>query len=79
MLKVHSKNHPSNDPEHQKKMLPIEESKVSIEFKDGGYHVYTPVLMNQALEFIDALSYKSSDVLSPGPTLIMNIRRKPYK
>jgi hypothetical protein len=80
MLKVYGKTTLLNDEEQQEKMLAHRSISGTYKFSDGGVHVYTGSYEQKALEFIDkVLHFKSTDILSPGPTLEYKYKGKLHK
>lgn len=70
MLRVHGKTTLLDDPEQQEKMLANRRISGKYKFTDGGYHVFTGKYEEKALEFMDkVMGFKSTDILSPGPTI----------
>lgn len=68
-----------NNPEHQKKMLANRSISGYYKFKDGGRIGYVGSYEKKFLEFLDVfLNVKSSDILSPGPTILYNYRGKDH-
>lgn len=68
-----------NNPEHQKKMLANRSISGYYKFKDGGRIGYVGSYEKKFLEFLDVfLNVKSSDILSPGPTILYNYKGKDH-
>lgn len=68
-----------NNPEHQKKMLANRSISGYYKFRDGGKIGYVGSYENKFLEFLDVfLNVKSSDIISPGPTILYHYKGKEH-
>ena len=80
MIKVHGTDNLLNDAEVQEKMLANRKISGKYKFADGGYHTYTGSYEEKALEFEDkVLGFKSSEILSPGPTIEYEYKGESHK
>lgn len=79
MLKKYNKEHLLDDEEVQKKMLNNRRISGEYKFKDGGVRNYVGTYEKNALQFCEELGYKSSDIITPGPTIIYDYKGKKHK
>jgi hypothetical protein len=79
MLKVHGKITLLNDPEQQKKMLANRGISGKVQFDDKGFHTYTGSYERKLLKFENSIGFKSSDILSPGPTIEYDYKGEKHK
>ena len=79
MLKVHGKITLLNDPEQQEKMLANRGISGKVQFDDKGFHTYTGSYERKLLEFENSIGFKSSDILSPGPTIEYDYKGEKHK
>lgn len=79
MLKVYGKVHLLDDPNQQKKMLSHRHISGKYKWSDGTIFDYVGSYEKELLEFLDkTLEYKSSDIVSPGPTLEYEYKGKKH-
>jgi len=80
MIKIYGTDNILNDVEQQEKMLKNRKISGKYRFSDGGYHTYCGSYERKALEFLDkVMKYKSSEILSPGPTIDYIYKGKSHK
>ena len=70
MVKKYGKEHLLDDMEQQKKMLSNRRISGEYKWSDGEIREYVGSYERKLLEFLDkAMNYKSSEVITPGPTV----------